>query len=288
MTQYGFQEGGWVAAVSNLFFRRADVYNRGYGGYNTRWARWILPSLLPKGRTKHLLATVWFGANDAAQPGERAHVPIDEFEDNLRHIVSHMRETAMHVIIITPPPVHGPTRLRFQLRKFGEKATGVLERNNDLAGQYAAACRRVAEAEHVVLVDLFEGMLKEGESEWPVFLGSEEDDGDGLHFSAAGQRFVGKQVAEAISAAIPSIFHMPFELPRGSAIDVADWKASILEHQGQARAKREGVGLWDDARAQRLPSAAAGDLVLGFVLGVLAAAAVVGWRQRGWIKYRDV
>ena len=54
------------------------MYNRGYGGYNTRWARELAPALFarpPQGQA-HLLATVWFGANDACISTERAHVPL--------------------------------------------------------------------------------------------------------------------------------------------------------------------------------------------------------------------
>ena len=32
ITQHGFEDGGWAASVADFFSRRADVFNRGFGG----------------------------------------------------------------------------------------------------------------------------------------------------------------------------------------------------------------------------------------------------------------
>ena len=66
--------------------------------------------------------TVWFGANDAALPSERAHVPLVEYEANLRAIVAHAKRSALHVVVLTPPPVHAPTRLAYQRAAHGAHA----------------------------------------------------------------------------------------------------------------------------------------------------------------------
>ena len=50
---------------------QADVLNRGFGGYNSKWAAYILPSIvsdLAKCGEPPVLAAVFFGANDAASP----------------------------------------------------------------------------------------------------------------------------------------------------------------------------------------------------------------------------
>lgn len=50
---------------------QADVINRGYAGYNTRWAQFAVPEISEQfapGRVE--LATVWFGANDADDPSK--------------------------------------------------------------------------------------------------------------------------------------------------------------------------------------------------------------------------
>ena len=38
LTQYAFgSEGGWAAMLADKLQRKADVVNRGFSGYNTRW-----------------------------------------------------------------------------------------------------------------------------------------------------------------------------------------------------------------------------------------------------------
>lgn len=74
ITQRGFAPGGWAAALADRWQRRADVVNRGYSGYNTRWAlqlvdRVFLPLAAGAQPPAQLaLAVIWFGANDAALP----------------------------------------------------------------------------------------------------------------------------------------------------------------------------------------------------------------------------
>ena len=67
ITQRSFQYGGWGAHLANAYQRKVDVLNRGYSGYNSRWALQLLDRVLPAEKAgKILLATVFFGANDAA------------------------------------------------------------------------------------------------------------------------------------------------------------------------------------------------------------------------------
>uniref|UniRef100_A0A803PA71 SGNH hydrolase-type esterase domain-containing protein n=1 Tax=Cannabis sativa TaxID=3483 RepID=A0A803PA71_CANSA len=111
ITEQSFRLGGWGAALADTYSRKADVLVRGYGGYNTRWALFLLHHLFPLNVAKPPAAvTIFFGANDAAILGrtsERQHVPIDEYKENLRKIVLHLKECSPTVLIvlITPPPV---------------------------------------------------------------------------------------------------------------------------------------------------------------------------------------
>ena len=198
ITQRGFGESGWCGSLAHYYQRKADVYNRGYGGYNTRWARYLVPYMFPLGENEglpsaqHLVVTIWFGANDAAAATENAHVPLNEYEDNLRAIVRHVKRAAKHVVVLTPPPVHEPSRLKFQREKYGASATGIAERTTESAGKYAAVAVRVAEDLGVRCVDVWGLMLAHNSEEggWPAFVGANEPGGDGLHLSASGQEFV--------------------------------------------------------------------------------------------------
>jgi lysophospholipase L1-like esterase len=112
ITQSGFSGGGgssapsagWVSLLSSAYARRADVLNRGFSGYNTRHALEVLSSVFvssdtsvqrnANGDDRVLMVTVFFGANDASLPGDREHcqhVPIDEYEHNMRKIVKTIR-----------------------------------------------------------------------------------------------------------------------------------------------------------------------------------------------------
>ena len=70
ITQQAFSPGGWAAMLSDAYQRRVDIMNRGYSGYNTRLATSLLSYVFPPETAADaaLLATVFFGANDAALP----------------------------------------------------------------------------------------------------------------------------------------------------------------------------------------------------------------------------
>jgi hypothetical protein len=51
------------------FPSQADVLNRGFGGYNTRWAMHLVDEILMTNNAADIrLLTVLLGANDAAHP----------------------------------------------------------------------------------------------------------------------------------------------------------------------------------------------------------------------------
>ncbi|OAY66406.1 GDSL esterase/lipase [Ananas comosus] len=115
ITEQSFRPGGWGTALADTYSRKADIVVRGYGGYNTRWALFLLNHLFPlfSGQscaTPPAATTIFFGANDAALQGrtsERQHVPVDEYRENLRKIIHHLKECSpsMVVVLITAPPV---------------------------------------------------------------------------------------------------------------------------------------------------------------------------------------
>jgi hypothetical protein len=80
-----------------------------------------------------VLATVWFGANDAALSNcghGWVHVPVDRYEENLVAIIRALKRHSRHVVVFTPPRVDEAGRLVFQKAKYGDGATGVNERTD--------------------------------------------------------------------------------------------------------------------------------------------------------------
>lgn len=69
ITEFGFDDGGWGMMMADTYRRKADLVNRGFGGYTSRMGVYVLDEFLNSfgaGRIK--LVTLCFGANDASHP----------------------------------------------------------------------------------------------------------------------------------------------------------------------------------------------------------------------------
>ena len=82
ITQQGGADGGWVSQLAWRYQRRADVLNRGFSGYNTRWTLAAASSLQLGPHGDAALTVLFLGANDAAlhSLNPRQHVPLPEYE----------------------------------------------------------------------------------------------------------------------------------------------------------------------------------------------------------------
>ncbi|TKY55212.1 GDSL esterase/lipase [Spatholobus suberectus] len=218
ITEQSIRENGWGVPLANAYSRRADVLVRGYGGYNTRWAMFLLHHLFPLDSTKPPLATtIFFGANDAALLGrtsERQHVPIEEFKGNLRKIVRHLKECSptMQIVLITPPPLSEEGRLAYAISVYGQNANKLPERTNEVTGQYANACVEVAKEISVWYINLWSKMQET--AGWQnKFLR------DGLHLTTEGNTVVYEEVIKVFNEAGLSADKMPLDFPHHSKID---------------------------------------------------------------------
>ena len=201
LVQRGFETNGWVASLARAYARVADVVNRGYSGYNTRWVRDLMtddPGLFPP-RRDVALAVILLGANDAARPEGRKSryaTRVEEYEENLRWIVSRFVSEAdetsyTRVVLCTPPPIDEEERLRITTEQRGMPAD-LLDRDAERAAAYADAARRVGENTKVAVADLHAAFLKKGRG-WEKALLS-----DGLHFNQQGQALAFETVFDAI------------------------------------------------------------------------------------------
>ncbi|CAI9767342.1 unnamed protein product [Fraxinus pennsylvanica] len=218
ITEQSFRLGGWGAALADTYSRKADVVVRGYGGYNTRWALFLLNHLFPMGSaTPPVATTIFFGANDAAllgRTGERQHVPVEEYKENLRRIAQHLKNCSptMLIVLITPPPIDEQGRLEFARSLYGDKATELPERTNEMAAVYAKQCVELAEELGLPSINLWSKMQKiEG---WQKKFLS-----DGLHLTAEGNAIVHEEVVKVFGEAGLSAPNMPYDFPHHSEID---------------------------------------------------------------------
>ncbi|XP_059657891.1 GDSL esterase/lipase At5g62930 [Cornus florida] len=218
ITEQSFRSGGWGSALADTYSRKADVLVRGYGGYNTQWALFLLHHLFPLGSaTPPAAATIFFGANDAALLGrnsERQHVPVEMYKENLQKIVRHLKECSpsMLVVLITAPPIDEKGRMAYARSLYGEKAMTLPERTNEVAGLYAKQCVELAKELGVPSINLWSKM-QETEDWQRKFLS------DGLHLTPEGNAVVHQEVVRVFSEAWLSASEMPYDFPHHSEID---------------------------------------------------------------------
>eukprot|EP00586_Coscinodiscus_wailesii_P013468 CAMPEP_0172511498 /NCGR_PEP_ID=MMETSP1066-20121228/236956_1 /TAXON_ID=671091 /ORGANISM="Coscinodiscus wailesii, Strain CCMP2513" /LENGTH=313 /DNA_ID=CAMNT_0013290901 /DNA_START=60 /DNA_END=1001 /DNA_ORIENTATION=+ len=223
LTQLSFdaRNDGFGAALAHVYQRRADVFNRGFAGYNTDWFLQILDTpagsedVFGSGAARNgggnsdnvVLVTIFFGANDASDEvlNPRHHVPIDRYKSNLKKIVTLSKTKCpdARILIIAPPPVHHEGRLSYQKRRYGDKATGKLERNMEISGQYARGAEEVAQEVGVPCLNLWDKMQSSDENWGSKYFY------DGLHFSKEGNALVGQLLLETISQHFPELKVVP-------------------------------------------------------------------------------
>ncbi|KAM4543062.1 isoamyl acetate-hydrolyzing esterase 1 homolog [Odontesthes bonariensis] len=224
ITQFSFQANGWGAELADKFARKCDVLNRGLSGYNSRWAKIILPRLISgqNSADNNIVAvTVFFGANDSALEDEnpQQHIPLQEYSENLKEIsrlLTSAGVSADKVIFITPPPIHEPA-----WEKECALKGSPLNRHNSMAGQYALACVQAAGQCGSEVLDLWTLMQKDGQ-DYTVYLS------DGLHLSEKGNQFVAQHLWGILESRLS---YLPFILPYWGDVDAKSPESSLLCNQ---------------------------------------------------------
>lgn len=221
ITQFSFQPHGWGAELSHKLARKCDVVNRGLSGYNSRWAKIILPGLLhPQDPADSNIAavTVFFGANDSAleDKNPQQHVPLQEYSENLKEITRLLGSAGVSsdkVIFITPPPICEAAWEKECILK-----GCALNRHNSVVGQYAQACVQAAGQSGADVLDLWTLMQKD-EQDYTVYLS------DGLHLSEKGNQFVAQHLWSLLES---RVVDLPFILPYWGDVDSKSPESSLL------------------------------------------------------------
>ncbi|TQD87813.1 hypothetical protein C1H46_026665 [Malus baccata] len=161
IVQFSYSHGGWGAILADLYARKADVLLRGYAGWNSRRALQVLEQVFPKdATTQPSLVIVYFGGNDSMHPhpsGLGAHVPLNEYVENMRKIAKHLKSLSekTRVIFLTAPPVNEE-----QIRENLSDQTSPQKRTNESCKIYSDACLEVCREFDVKGVDLWTSIQK--------------------------------------------------------------------------------------------------------------------------------
>ncbi|XP_042306718.1 isoamyl acetate-hydrolyzing esterase 1 homolog [Sceloporus undulatus] len=222
ITEFSFQENGWGALLAQRLARKCDVLNRGLSGYNTRWAKIVLPRLIQKdSNAKNTIAvTVFFGANDSAlkDVNPKQHVPLEEYADNLKSMVLYLKSVDIaedKIILVTPPPLHEAAWEKECIAK-GEK----LNRLNSTTGEYAKTCVKVAEDCGTCVIDLWT-LMQKNNKDFSCYLS------DGLHLSGEGNNFLANQLWSLLEQRISMLQML---LPYWRDVDHLHPEASLLDN----------------------------------------------------------
>ncbi|XP_063771510.1 isoamyl acetate-hydrolyzing esterase 1 homolog [Pseudophryne corroboree] len=220
ITQFAFETNAWGASLANKLVRKCDVVNRGLSGYNSRWAKIILPKLISKSFENIAAVTIFFGANDSSLKEEnpQQHVPLEEYAENLRSMIQYLKSvnvTQGKIILISPPPIHEPSWEEHCHSK-GYK----LNRLNSAAGAYAKACVQVANECGTDVLDLWTLMQERGQ-DYTEYLS------DGLHLSDKGNQFLESNLWPILENKLGAL---PFILPYWNDVDFKNPECCLLHN----------------------------------------------------------
>lgn len=164
---------------------KIEMINAGISGNTTRDAlARIEKDVL---RHKPQLVTIMFGMNDVAR------VPIDEFRDNLRKIITQCRAVEAEVLLCTPNSIWD---------------TGV--RSVEKLKEYAEVIRQLASELRVPVTDCyqdFESVHTQSERNWRLLFS------DDIHPNMDGHKRFAEQIAATISGRHYSLTEIPAPSP---------------------------------------------------------------------------
>ncbi|KAI8050382.1 SGNH hydrolase-type esterase domain-containing protein, partial [Syncephalis plumigaleata] len=230
---------------AECLYRRADIINRGFSGYNTEWSLNVLPMILPKtqpddqpaslmiGRPESIeLLVIFLGANDAAIPPSGQHVPLARYRDNLKSLVDLVQSPMSRyyakntrVLLVTPPPLDESAWAK-QCAKEGRQ----LDRRAATTQKYAEACVKLANELKVPVLDLHTLILEKAGAKQTTPLGDYLS--DGLHLGPLGNRVLFEGIIGVIKRAWPALdpATMPAMLPNYSSLAANNSDAVRMLH----------------------------------------------------------
>ena len=217
LTEFGFDDGGFVSQLAKTYIRKCDVINRGMSGYTSEYLQHMIPRLLEQDHRESCpikIAAVLLGSNDANLKEESSrHVPLERYHQNLESIMKQLKEKNIEtIILLSPPPIDNDAYDNHT--RTNENRTTKLSKEH--VAPYAHICKELATTNNLLFIDLFNEMLKEGN--WKQYFK------DGFHFSEKGNGFVFDKFVEVLD---PIINNFPLVYPDYS--DIVDLDSETLK-----------------------------------------------------------
>ncbi|KAK9054927.1 hypothetical protein SSX86_026006 [Deinandra increscens subsp. villosa] len=193
IVEASFGEGGWGAILADIYARKADIFLRGYGGWNSRQAIQVLDEVFPKDDpVQPSLVIVYFGGNDSERPGpsphaQSTHVPLPKYVENMRKIATHLKSLSemTRIIFLTAPPVNEAQVL---------EVFGFDGRTNELCQIYADACVEVCQEMGITGINLCNAFKQRDNWMETCFT-------DGIHLTPTGSKIVAEEILKVLEEA---------------------------------------------------------------------------------------
>ncbi|KAL7136246.1 hypothetical protein ABFS83_10G016900 [Erythranthe nasuta] len=242
IVQQSFIDGGWGAILADLYDRKADIFLRGYSGWNSRRALQVLHQVFPRDADiQPSLVIVYFGGNDAMHPhpsGLGAHVPLREYIENMKKIYLHLKSLSekTRIIFLTSPPLN----VAMIREHFGSAHDNQI-RSNESCGMYADALVDFCQQSNIKVINLWKAIQQR--EDWATACLT-----DGIHFSREGSEIVVKEILKVIKEAgwEPSLYWttMPNEFAEDSPYYMvrSDGKTTFNVSNGISRWKIKWTG----------------------------------------------
>ncbi|XP_059296490.1 GDSL esterase/lipase WDL1-like [Lycium ferocissimum] len=191
IVQLSYHLHGWGATLTGLYSRKADISLRGYAGWNSRMALQVLDKVFPKDADiKPSLVILYFGGNDSVDPEfpGNIHVPLEEYVENMRKIVLHIKSLSekTRIIMLSAPAVNEEQIVHF----YGDNRG----RTNETSRIYSEAGIKLGQELGVKVIDFWSALQERPDWLTTVFW-------DGMHLTKEGSDIVVKKISKALTEA---------------------------------------------------------------------------------------
>lgn len=177
---FSVSDRGWGAQLGEHFQRRADVLNRGLSGYNTEWAKHLLPQIVTPEMQPDVVV-LFFGANDSAleELNPHQHVPVENYKANLDFMCAYLHSIGLpnsSMVLVSPLPIDDDKWSEFNKEGCGS------DRRNSVTRLYAEAVEELGRKRGIPTLGLYAELNKRADVK--------QFFSDGLHLNAKGNAAV--------------------------------------------------------------------------------------------------
>ena len=108
LTQWYEEKNGWVDQMKKWYNGKANVINKGFGGYTSEMIKGIITNIVPNKKNLNIrLCSILLGTNDCYYNGR--YISPDNYKKNILFLIDYMRNINPNITILigTPPTTGG-------------------------------------------------------------------------------------------------------------------------------------------------------------------------------------